>query len=81
MPGKNRINSHVRRAHWYKLVKREMEDLGISEWEVRAATGRGHPRLFFNHNGEEKSIAVPGTPAPRTPQTYVIKALHRAIEQ
>ncbi len=69
----------VRTQHWFGPVRRELAAWGVGDWEIRAPTGKGHPKLIARVDGREIRMPVPCSGGGHVPADYLIAQLRRKL--
>ena len=75
-----KLINRLRTQHWYGLVSREFERLGITDWQVLKPTGRGHPKLVARINGRIFKTPVPSTERGGGDHKYLVNRIRKFAE-
>lgn len=76
MPKDNLIKG-LRSQHWYGLVTAALAELGIADYEFRAPSGRGHPKLVVRHKGRVFKTPVPSTERGGGDHKYLVNRIRK----
>ena len=75
-----KLINRLRTQHWYGLVSREFERLGITDWRILQPTGRGHPNLVARINGRIFKTSVPSTERGGGDHKYLVNRIRKFAE-
>jgi len=75
------ILRNSRSQHWYGLVTSELDKMGISTWEIKAPTGKGHPKLVVEHGGRVFKTPVPCSEKGSGNHVYIVRRLRHEFPE
>jgi hypothetical protein len=75
-----KLINRLRTQHWYGLVSREFERLGITDWRILQPTGHGHPKLVARINGRIFKTPVPSTERGGGDHKYLVNRIRKFVE-
>lgn len=67
----------LRTQHWYGLVMRELDVLGVTDYELHEPRGRGHPKLVVRYNGKVFKTPVPSSERGGGDHKYLVARLRK----
>ena len=76
-----KLINRLRTQHWYGLVSREFERLGITDWWILQPTGHGHPGSWWRGSmGRIFKNPVPSTERRGGDHKYLVNRIRKFAE-